>query len=65
MEYEFIEHLRGTSIKLIMVTIYKRQLHFHNDIEIVMPIQGSVIMGIDNKRTLVRQDERCSPRERG
>lgn len=53
MEFEFIEHMRGMDIRMFIVTIYKRQTHFHNDIEILMPLEGSVIIDVSTRRTLV------------
>lgn len=51
--FEFIEHMGGMDIKMFGVTIQKRQTHYHGDIEILTPIEGSVNIDLAYKRTLV------------
>lgn len=53
MEFEFIEHMGGLDMRMFLVTIYRRQTHFHGDIEIVLPLEGSVLVDVANKRSLV------------
>ena len=52
-EYEFVEHMGGMVIRMFVVTIYKRQTHFHSDIEILMPLEGSVQIDLAGRRSLV------------
>lgn len=52
-EFEFIEHMGGMDIRMFVVTIYKRQTHFHSDIEILMPLEGSVMIDVSTRRSLV------------
>jgi len=53
VEFEFIEHMGGMDIRMFIVTIYNRQTHFHSDIEIFMPLEGSVFINASNRRSLV------------
>ena len=53
MEFEFIEHMDGMDIRLFIVTIYNRQTHFHSDIEIFTPLEGSVMITSSNRRSIV------------
>lgn len=42
MEYEFIKHIAGTSLKTFVVSINWRELHFHSDMELFLVLDGSV-----------------------
>lgn len=53
MEFEFIEHMGGMDIRMFIVTIFNRQTHFHSDIEILTPLEGSVMITSSNRRSLV------------
>ena len=57
MEFEFVEHLGKTDLRLFVVTIYKRQTHFHSDIEIFMPLEGSILVDVGNRRSTVETGE--------
>ena len=53
MEFEFIEHMGGMDIRMFIVTIFNRQTHFHSDIEIFTPLEGSVMITSSNRRSIV------------
>ena len=57
MNYEFIKHIEGTVLKTFVVTINQRELHFHNDIEILMVLKGSVYIDDGTKRYLLCRDD--------
>ena len=57
MEFEFVEHLGKTDLRLFVVTIYKRQTHFHSDVEIFMPLEGSILVDVANRRSTVETGE--------
>jgi AraC-like DNA-binding protein len=57
MNYEFIKHIEGTVLKTFVVTINQRELHFHNDIEILMVLKGSVYIDDGAKRYLLARDD--------
>ncbi|HBR02684.1 MAG TPA: hypothetical protein DEP23_16820 [Ruminococcaceae bacterium] len=42
MGYEFIDHFGRMNFKMFMVTIFNRHTHFHNDFELILPMNGSV-----------------------
>ena len=53
MEFEFIEHMGGMDIRMFIVTIFNRQTHFHSDIEIFTPLEGSVMITSSNRRSII------------
>ena len=53
VEFEFIEHMGGMDIRMFIVTIFNRQTHFHSDIEIFTPLEGSVMITSSNRRSIV------------
>ena len=57
MEFEFVEHLGKTDLRLFVVTIYKRQTHFHSDVEILTPLEGSILIDVANRRSTVEAGE--------
>jgi AraC-like DNA-binding protein len=57
VEFEFIEHMGGMDIRMFIVTIYKRQTHFHSDIEILLPLEGSVMIDVSTRRSVVEAGE--------
>ncbi len=57
MDYEFIKHIEGTVLKTFVVQINQRELHFHNDIEILMVLKGSVYIDDGTKRYLLARDD--------
>lgn len=57
MEFEIIDHLSGTNMSLNMGTIYARQPHFHNDIELIMPVRGSICFHTGKDSYVIKKDE--------
>ncbi len=57
MEYEYIKHLDGTKLKLFLVEINHRELHFHNDVEIFIVLKGSVVVDHVKGRHALKQDD--------
>lgn len=57
MEFELINHLGETNMRIVLATIYNRSLHFHNDIEIIMPLKGSLLTHVGNKSYLIGTGE--------
>ncbi|WP_078549557.1 AraC family transcriptional regulator [Litchfieldia alkalitelluris] len=56
-EYEFVRHIESTSLKFFFVSMTHRLYHWHNDIEILMVVDGSVILETGNKKyTLSKND---------
>ena len=53
MQLEYVEHMGKTDIRMFVVTVLKRQTHFHSDIEILIPLEGSVIIDVANRRNVV------------
>ena len=47
MEYEFVTHIKGTSLKTFVVVINQREYHFHSDMEIMMVLDGSMSLDDD------------------
>jgi len=56
-EYEFINHMKGTLFNAFLVTIYKRHYHWHNDLELLLVIEGSVIVNTADKEYLLKKDD--------
>lgn len=57
MEYEFIRHIAGTSLKTFVVSINWRELHFHNDMELFLVLDGSVCIDDGKQRHLLKKDD--------
>lgn len=57
MEYEFIKHIAGTSLKTFVVTINWRELHFHSDMEIFLVLRGSVNIDDGQQRHLLKKND--------
>ena len=57
MEYEFIKHISGTSLKTFVVSINWRELHFHNDMEIFLVLKGSVNIDDGQQRHLLKRND--------
>ncbi len=57
IEYELVSHPEGTGVHLFVVTIHQRQTHYHSDFELFIPIDGSVYIGLADKRHRVRQGD--------
>lgn len=57
MEYELIKHLEGTGLKLFIVMINQRELHFHGDVELFMVLDGSISIDDGKQRHLLRKDD--------
>ncbi len=51
--FTFIEHLGNVDIKIFCVSIQRRWTHYHSDIEIFTPIEGSVVIDLGVQRTTV------------
>lgn len=43
-EYEFIRHIESTSFKFFFVSVIHRLYHWHSDIEILLIVEGSVML---------------------
>src|SRR5665647_23811 len=56
-EYELIRHIESTSIKLFFVSIIHRLYHWHNDIEILLIVEGSVILETATQRYLLQKND--------
>ncbi len=57
MEYEYIKHLQGTKVKLFMVEIKQRELHFHNDAEIILVLRGSIVIDLVRENHTLRKGD--------
>ncbi|MEG0257891.1 MAG: AraC family transcriptional regulator [Christensenella sp.] len=57
MEYEFIKHIAGTSLKTFVVKINWRELHFHNDMELFLVLDGSVNIDDGKQRHTLKKDD--------
>lgn len=57
MEYEFIKHIEGTGLKTFVVTINWRELHFHNDMELFLVLNGSVSIDDGKQRHILKKDD--------
>ncbi|VBB04935.1 Hypothetical protein LUCI_0141 [Lucifera butyrica] len=49
-EYEFIRHIEATSFKFFFVSMIHRLYHWHNDIEILLVVDGSVTLETKNQK---------------
>ena len=58
MEYEFIKHIAGTGLKTFVVAINWRELHFHNDMELLLVLDGSISMD-DGKQRYTLKKKMC------
>lgn len=57
MEYEYIKHLEGTSLKTFVVTINHRLFHFHSDMELLLVIEGTIKIISGQKQFFLRKDD--------
>ena len=57
MEIEVVNHYKQTNMRLLLARIFDRLPHFHHDIEILMPIQGSLYMETESRKFLIKKDE--------
>lgn len=57
MEYEFIKHIAGTGLKTFVVAINWRELHFHNDMELLLVLDGSVSMDDGKQRYILKKND--------
>ncbi len=57
MEIEVVNHYKQTNMKLLLARIFERLPHFHHDIEILMPIEGSLYMETESQKHLIKKDE--------
>lgn len=47
-EYEFIRHIEATSFKFFFISMMRRLYHWHSDIEILLVLDGSVMLETAN-----------------
>ena len=57
MEYEYIKHIDGSKIKMFLVEINRRELHFHNDIEIFIVLKGSIYIDHVRERYTLHEND--------
>ena len=57
IEYELISHLEGINIHAFLVTIHRRKTHYHSDVELLIPLEGSVSIQVGRKSYSARQNE--------
>lgn len=57
MEIEVVVHFKQTNMRLLLASVFERLPHFHHDIEILMPIQGSLYMETESQKFLIKKDE--------
>lgn len=56
-EYEFIKHFEGTYFKTFFINISHRLYHWHSDIELLLIIEGSVIINTAKKQYELHKDD--------
>lgn len=56
-EYEFINHMKGTHFNTFLISINRRLYHWHYDIEILLVIEGSVIINTATQQYLLKKDD--------
>lgn len=57
MEIELVDHFKETNIRVMLASIFDRVPHIHHDIEILMPIQGSLYMEANSRKYHINKDE--------
>ena len=57
MEVELINHFKNTNMRVMLATIFNRLPHIHYDIEVLMPIRGSVCMETTSEKYVIKKDE--------
>ena len=56
-EYEFVRHTEATFVKLFLVSMTHRLYHWHNDIEILMVVNGSVTLETVNRKYRLSEND--------
>lgn len=56
-EYEFINHMKGTYFNTFLISINRRLYHWHNDIELLLVIEGSVIVNTPGNEYFLNKDD--------
>jgi AraC-type DNA-binding domain-containing proteins len=56
-EYEFINHMKGTFFNTFLISINRRLYHWHSDIELLLVIEGSVIVNTPENEYLLNKDD--------
>ncbi len=56
-EYEFIKHFDGTLFKTFFISINHRLYHWHSDIELLLIIEGSVILNTAQQKYELKKDD--------
>lgn len=56
-EYEFVRHLEATSLKFFLVSLKHRLYHWHGDFEILLVIDGSVMVETSSMKYKLSQND--------
>ncbi|HHU63360.1 MAG TPA: AraC family transcriptional regulator [Clostridiales bacterium] len=56
-EYEFVRGCEGMPFKIFFVSIGRRLYHWHNELELIMPLEGSVVVNTFQKRNLLKKGD--------
>lgn len=56
-EYEFIKHMEGMHFKTFFISINRRLYHWHYDIELLLIIEGSVVVNTATKQYFLKKDD--------
>lgn len=56
-EYEFIKHFEGTIFKTFFISINHRLYHWHSDIELLLIIEGSVMLNTAKQQYELKKDD--------
>jgi AraC-like DNA-binding protein len=56
-EYELISHFEGTGLKAFMVSINRRLFHWHYDFELLLVVEGSIILKTSKEEFLLHQND--------
>lgn len=57
MEVELVNHFKNTNMRVMLATLFNRLPHIHYDIEVLMPIRGSVCMETTSAKYIIKKDE--------
>lgn len=56
-EYEFIKHIEGAYSKAFLISINRRLYHWHNDIELLLVLEGSVVVNTSVCQYFLKKDD--------
>lgn len=56
-EYEFINHMKGTYFNTFLISINRRLYHWHYDIELLLVIEGSVVINTATRQYFLKKDD--------